>query len=214
MFIELIDSLRCLGEHKDTWLVAAMEKMDGRFVTTGSLGCPICGAKYAIVNGVADFRSDSANAHPFGEPVPLLTGAALEEQLLRVRALLDLGSDGGVVALTGHYCSIAPSLEAEMDIHTLLINPDRSDLQGHGSVILTDDRVALARGSLRAAIAGLGAGEGMIAGLANAIRPGGRLAAPAALPLPEGAQELARDSKEWVAELSHVGGKLAQLRRR
>lgn len=212
MFIEHIDSLRCLGEHEDTWLVAAVEEMDGRYVTTGSLGCPVCGAQYSITNGVADFRRGEAGAESPANRSRIVPDA--EERVLRVRALLDLREDGGTVALTGDYCALAPLLEAELDIHTLLVNPSEGvELESWRSVLLTTSVVPLARGSLRAAIAGLGAKSELVSSLALAVRSGGRLAAPVSAALPEGAEELARDSEEWVASLSQVSRGFAQLRR-
>ena len=51
MFIELVDSLRCPNDHAETWLVATCDAMRGRDIVTGTLGCPICRAQYAIVDG-------------------------------------------------------------------------------------------------------------------------------------------------------------------
>lgn len=217
MFIEHIDSLRCLALHEDTWLVAAVEAMEGRYVIRGSLGCPVCGAQYLIRNGVADFRMDATRGAVRQEDTAGLRSRSADdvaERVLRVRALLDLREDGGTVALTGDYCVVASDLEGEIDVHTILINPAPGiELEHWRSVILTDTGVPLARGSLRAAIAGLSATSETVSGLARAVRAGGRLAAPVSVPLPEGAQELARDSLEWVATMKHLSNGFAQLRR-
>ena len=55
MFIEMIDLLRCVNAHEDTWLVASFSEVTNRIVTRGTLGCPVCSAEYPIQDGVADF---------------------------------------------------------------------------------------------------------------------------------------------------------------
>ena len=60
MFIELIDQLRCINEHPDTWLVASFQTVSNRFVLEGSLGCPSCSAQYPIHEGIADFSAGLA----------------------------------------------------------------------------------------------------------------------------------------------------------
>ena len=57
MFIELIDQLRCINPHEDTWLVASFKTVSNRFVLEGSLGCPACSAQYPIRDGIADFSA-------------------------------------------------------------------------------------------------------------------------------------------------------------
>jgi hypothetical protein len=44
MHIEFIDLLRCPNPHEETWLVAALHRMDGRLVIDAKLGCPVCSA--------------------------------------------------------------------------------------------------------------------------------------------------------------------------
>jgi hypothetical protein len=46
-----------------------------------------------------------------------------------------------------------------------------------------------------------------------ALRPGARLIAPAAAPVPDGARELARDARHWVAERVAPAGPVVPLRR-
>src|SRR2546423_13307889 len=57
----MIDLLRCVNDHEDTWLVASFTQITNRMVIEGTLGCPICSAEYEITGGVADFT--------LGEPV-------------------------------------------------------------------------------------------------------------------------------------------------
>jgi hypothetical protein len=64
MFIELVDALRCLHEHEESWLVAAVERFEGRYIDRGSLGCPVCRTQYRIDRGAADFRGTAAADAP------------------------------------------------------------------------------------------------------------------------------------------------------
>ena len=57
MFIELVDSLRCIVPHDDTWLVASVGRMDGRHVIDGTLGCPVCHRQFPIRDGAAWFTA-------------------------------------------------------------------------------------------------------------------------------------------------------------
>ena len=56
MFIEVVGSLRCVHEHELSWLVASAYRMEDRHVVSGELGCHVCGARYPVEDGVADFR--------------------------------------------------------------------------------------------------------------------------------------------------------------
>jgi hypothetical protein len=59
--------------------------------------------------------------------------------------------------------------------------------------------VPLAAGVLRAAWLDEATSDpSLLAGVARALRPGGRLVAPAATGVPAGIRELARDAREWV----------------
>ena len=62
MFIELVDALRCPQPHAESWLVVASTRTQARHILEGTLGCPVCRAEYPIVDGVVDFRGDSAAA--------------------------------------------------------------------------------------------------------------------------------------------------------
>ena len=63
MFIELLDLLRCINVHEETWLVASLRAISNRFVLDGTLGCPICHAEYRIKKGIADFTETRELAH-------------------------------------------------------------------------------------------------------------------------------------------------------
>src|SRR5215208_3855169 len=109
MFIELVDHLRCVRPHEDTWLVAAARRMEGRHIDEGTLGCPICRAEYPIRGGVADFRGEGAGA----AAAPTESGDAPlpdESEVMRAGALLGLSESGGVVLLAGTWGAIAGAI--------------------------------------------------------------------------------------------------------
>ena len=63
MFIELTDHLRCPADHEESYLVLLPDRMDGRSVREGRLGCPVCGRTYRLANGILDLGGDTPAAH-------------------------------------------------------------------------------------------------------------------------------------------------------
>ena len=223
MFIELVDSLRCPRVHEDTWLVASVTCFDGRFIVEGSLGCPVCRQQYPVQRGVVDFTEHAGEsrgergAEPHSDPgfaPPAEVGAdsggapraqpfstPLDDHVMRAAALLGLDDAGGVVLLGGRCGELAAALEALSPARALLLNPGPGVPFGAGfSAIRTDGAVPLAVGSVRGALVDeTSSRREMLEGIVRALRPSGRLVAPAATPLPPGVRELARDVREWVA---------------
>jgi hypothetical protein len=138
------------------------------------------------------------------------------DDVLRVRALLDLREHGGTIVLTGAAAALAAPLEDELDLHVLVVNPGSAmDLRAGRSTLLVDGRVPLARGSIRGAVAGADQAAGAIlADLALALKAGGRLVGPASVPVPVGVQELARDDRQWVGVRSDVTSGLVTIGQR
>lgn len=205
MFIELVDALRCLNDHEESWLVAAVTRFEGRYIDQGSLGCPVCRAEYHIERGAADFRGPGAAGQVLEESGHLRESRAIRvdhaDEVLRIRALLDLSEAGGTIALAGQAAALASAIEDEADVNVLVVNPGAAAEHRAGrSTLLVRDAIPLARGSLRGAVIGEDqASPAMLSGLASALRVGGRLVAPAAVPVPFGMEELARDDRQWVA---------------
>jgi methylase of polypeptide subunit release factors len=65
-----------------------------------------------------------------------------------------------------------------------------------------------------AAIDHLDATEAMLDSVGRAVKPGGRIVAPVSVPRPDALKELARDDREWVAEVTTRPSGLIELRRR
>lgn len=232
MFIELVDALRCLNDHEESWLVAAVARFEGRYIEQGSLGCPICRAEYRIERGAADFRGPGAAGQApegithlegtaGGDASPVYSSRARSggdaadqaDEVLRIRALLDLSEAGGTIALAGQAAALASAIEDEADVNVLVVNPGAAAEHRAGrSTLLVRDRIPLARGSLRGAVIGEDqATPAMLGGLASALRVGGRLVAPVATRPPFGVEELARDDRQWVAVKQDAASAPVQL---
>ena len=111
MFIELTEYLQCPRDHERAWLVLAPERMEGRHVARGVVGCPACHAEYPIVEGVVRFG-----------PAPALPAVANPEPDV-VQALIGLESPGGVVLLAGSAGGLAEGLGGLLEgVHLAVVN--------------------------------------------------------------------------------------------
>lgn len=220
MFVELVDSLRCVRAHEPAWLVAAALETVDRDIVRGVLGCHVCRAEYPIVRGVADFRGEESagdgtrsadagdDAHRSAVP---LAGA---DAGVRIAALLDLAEPGGFVALAGAWSGGASALRALVEgVHVLGIDARADVASGGGiSLVLARDDLPLRDASCRGiALDGAHASPGVLASAAAALRVGGRLVAPADTPVPDGVTLLAADERHWVGEKEAASGPVVPL---
>jgi len=212
MFIELVDSLRCLEPHEETWLVAAVTRMDGRHVAEGTLGCPLCRREYPIVSGVAWFATDS----PEESDERLTTQLQIEDEarVMRAAALLDLTEPGGIVVLGGSYTHYADALAELGAGHVIVLNGRTADSSPQTvSSVVIDSQLPFGRGSVRAAALGREiATTGLLDSTVTTLRSKGRLIGPPTVSAPEGVTVLARDYDDWVAERSVVASPPVALR--
>ena len=225
MHIEIVDSLRCPSPHEETWLVASVTRFEGRDIVEGALGCPVCRRQFAVRHGEVDFTGPEADAVDAGgraraTPVGADLGGAPpdEEELLRARALLALADGGGLVLLGGEHARMAAVFEDEAQVMPLLLNAPAWASGGvrPPSAIRIADGLPVAAGALRAAWLdeATASRAATVRAVVRALRTGGRLVAPVTAPLPDGARELARDAREWVAESSGAASAPVSLRRR
>src|SRR5262245_56496034 len=107
MFIELVDSLRCVEPHADTWLVASVFRMNGRHIVEGVLGCPVCRRHYPIRSGIGWF-TESSDAAATGARTSAVTAST--DVVARAAALLGLSDAGGIIVLGGHWVNCAEAL--------------------------------------------------------------------------------------------------------
>lgn len=217
MFVELVDALRCPRPHAETWLVLASRRADGRHVVEGVLGCPACGAEYAIEGGVPRFAVAPDAARP--QPAPLRAPID-EDETTRAAALLNLVGSGGIVLLTGAWRALAAPLFDLVPAQYVLIDPapaalDPRDEREGISVVAAHACVPLGAGSLRAAaLEGSYLESSLLAAVTRELRAHGRLVLPAAAPLPPDVRELAADDRHRVGELTVTASAPVGLGRR
>lgn len=203
MHSELVDTLRCLTVHEESWLVAASDEVEGRHIMRGVLGCPVCHARYPIERGIADFSGGTTL------PVVLEQGTVADDETTAVKlaAMFDLTDPSGYVILVGGWARLAAALRAVVPVMVLAINAPPDVAMGDGiSGVATIDRIPVAAGSARAIAfdspdAALQEDIDPATAL-GAVKPGGRVVALAAAPVPADVTVLARDAEHWVGTRS------------
>ena len=193
MFIPLVDVLRCVKPHDDTWLVASIERADERDIISGMLGCPICFAEYPIRDGVV-FFTEQAPAPDYAAP--------MEDDAMRLAAALDLTDARMTAVLHGAWGAHAALLRGISPVQLLLVNPPPGMSSGDGVSIVRAEHAPIAHGAVNAVAVDAHANPEMLASLRASLRAGGRMLGPVSVPVPDGLIELARDDEVWVAELS------------
>ena len=196
-------------------MVVASEVVE-RELRRGVAGCPVCRFEARFEGG--DLRGDApeAGAETAASPEEPATVGAID----RLMALLGLAEPGGAVLLTGEYAALAPALaqRCEVAVITDRSRPQRALEDPVAAVIGFGEHVPFSDATFRAAAIGArAAGSAITRAQANdAVRctaPGGRIVGSATVPLPEGARELARDEREWVAEVE-ARATVVELKRR
>ena len=208
MHVALIDRLRCVAAHEDSWLVAAATQTVDRNIISGVLGCPVCGAEYAVADGDVWYSSPRVSA-----AAATADGAARidTDDATRLAALIGVDDRGGLYALQGTEGRFADALGLIDSVQLILLDPSRGAaapaiIRGAG------ERIPLAAGSLRG-IALERASEALVEAAARALAARGRLVAPADAPVPAGITVLARDARQWVGEAGALSSPPVALRR-
>ncbi|HLE56001.1 MAG TPA: hypothetical protein VJB15_02885 [Rhodothermia bacterium] len=208
MHIEFIDLLRCPRPHEETWLVAAIDQMDGRLVVEGKLGCPMCGADYSIRNGVALFIEDVGPKAALVEQA----GRSTAESSEIIAAFLDLSSPGKIALLAGEFAADSEAVARLTDSRIIALNSPRAN--GASDVVAAIHAASPlplgARSLDGLALDDRHSTPEMLGQAARLLRPRGRLLAKAGVELPPSFHELARDQNHVVAEYL---GELVALRR-
>jgi hypothetical protein len=143
MFIELTDHLRCPEEHDETFLVLLPDKMQGRYVKTGQLGCPVCGRTFELVDGVFDS----------GSPPEVAGETTLNAEAVTV--LAGLSGPGGYLALVGPPAGLWREIAELMPgIALVAVNPPSQVADGEGVSVIQSGRIPLKSRSLRGVVLG------------------------------------------------------------
>lgn len=199
MFIELLDLLRCINPHEDTWLVASLKAVSSRFVLDGTLGCPTCSAKYSITTGVADFSAGAElPRHKSGE-----WATTLERQELATRAgaFLNVTEPGATVVLGGSWASAAQELSLMSEVRVLALNAESGVEESETvGLLLVGSVIPVAPGSVLGVAIDSSFPPEILASAVKAVRPGGRILGPVEIPATPDLLVLAHDEEYWVAE--------------
>ena len=199
MFIEMIDVLRCINAHEDTWLVASFQTVSNRFVLEASLGCPACSAQYPIHEGIADFSAGFAV--PSFEAERAVASHNREEHATRAGAYLEATEPGATIALGGVWAYAAQELSAMAEVRVLALNapPEVEESPGVG-LLRVGSEIPVAAGSLLGVALDAWFPAKIIDSAVKAVRPGGRIVGPVTIPAPAELSVLAHDDSYWVAQ--------------
>jgi uncharacterized protein YbaR (Trm112 family) len=140
MFIELTDHLRCPVDHDESFLVLLPDRVEGRSVIEGQLGCPVCGRTFQLSAGVFDTGDapDLAAAKPGKLDAEGLT------------ALAGLSGPGGYLILVGsaadHWQDVAA---LNPGVALVAINPGPKIADSPRISLLRSGRIPLKSRSMR-----------------------------------------------------------------
>lgn len=199
MFIEMIDLLRCVNAHDDTWLVASFREIANRFVIDGTLGCPSCSAEYEIRNGVADFTLGESIRSCDEERAAV--GHQREELATRAGAFLDVTQPGATIVLGGLWAYAAEELSEMADVRVIALNaPEEVKESERVSLVRVAGRIPLAANAVQGVALDAWFPRSITDEALRVVRPGGRMVGPAAFTASDQATVLAHDENYWVAE--------------
>lgn len=145
MFIELTDHLRCPAAHDESFLVLLPDKMEGRSVHTGHLGCPVCGRTFELKDGVLD-TGDA--------PPPAADGATvLDADALTT--LAGLHGPGGYLTLVGPVAALWSDVAQLLPgVALVAVNPPTSVTDAAELSVLRGGKLSLKSGSMRGVVLG------------------------------------------------------------
>jgi uncharacterized protein YbaR (Trm112 family) len=192
MFVPLVDILRCVNPHEETWLVASIERAEDRDIKEGMLGCPQCFAEYPIRSGVVYFTPNAPRSTP---------NAPRESDAVRLAAALDLTDARKIAVLHGAWGVHAQLVRGVSPAELLLLNAPEGMASGDGVSLLVAGIAPLAQGAVDAIAIDATTVAPLVASLLRSLRGKGRMLGPASMPMPDGLVELARDDEVWVASL-------------
>jgi hypothetical protein len=212
VFIELIDQLRCINAHEDTWLVASFETVSNRFVLEASLGCPACSAQYQIRQGIADFSA--------GVDVPSYDAERAaanhnrEEHATRAGAYLEATEPGATIVLGGVWAYAAEELSQIAEVRVLALNAPAEVKESQTVGLLrVGSEIPVAPESVFGVALDAWFPPELVVSAVRVVRPGGRIVGPVAIPAPAELTVLAHDDIYWVAEKPPIVVKLSRASR-
>lgn len=191
MFIELTDHLRCPADHDESFLVLLPDKMEGRSVLTGNLGCPVCGRTFELKDGVLDTGG--------GPPSDANARTALDADALTT--LVGLHGPGGYLALVGPVAALSNDVaQLVPGVALVAVNPPPAVRDSPGLSILRGGRLPIKSHSMRGVVLGRPfAGEPhWVAEAARVVLPGLRVVGEGEDPGSDLIELLASADGVWV----------------
>jgi len=191
MFIELTDHLRCPSTHDERFLVLLPDRMEGRSVRSGQLGCPVCGRVFHLADGVFD----AGDAPPSGGEATALTGGALA-------ALIGLHGPGGYLVVAGAPAALSEEIaELFPGVGLVAVNPPAGVADGDLVSVLRAGMLPLKSRSMRGVVLGapFGGDPHWVGEAARVVLPGLRIVGEGGDPADDEVEVMASASGVWVA---------------
>ena len=191
MFIELTDHLRCPADHDESLLVLLPDRMEGRSVRTGHLGCPVCGRTFQLMDGVLDTGDAPA---PGGGDRSALDADALT-------SLVGLHGPGGYLTLVGPVASLWSGVaELTPGVALVAVNPPAGISDSPELSVLRGASLPIKSGSMRGVVLGRPFADDphWIRQAARVVLPGLRIVGEGKDPPQELVELLASAEGAWV----------------
>jgi hypothetical protein len=199
VFIELIELLRCVRRHDDTWLVASFNKVSHRFVEDARLGCPSCSAEYWIRGGVADFSEEKIL--PECEDERKAASHRREELATRAGAYLEATEPGATIVLGGVWAYAAQELSEMAEVRVIALNaPSEVKESETVGLVRVASEIPLAAGSVLGVAFDAWFPAKIVESAVRVVRPGGRIVGPTVIQATSELSVLAHDDRYWVAQ--------------
>jgi uncharacterized protein YbaR (Trm112 family) len=192
MFIELTDHLRCPADHDEAFLVLLPDRVEGRSVRTGTLGCPVCDRRFELHDGVLD--TGDAPSPPAGAVPGRLTAEALVP-------LVGLSGPGGYLVLAGPPAALWRDVAALVPgVGLVAVNGPREVADEGGISVLRGGRLVLKTSSMRGVVLGppYGGDDAWVQEAARVLLPGLRVVGEGPDPAPETVDLMASAGGVWV----------------
>jgi uncharacterized protein YbaR (Trm112 family) len=143
MFIELTDHLRCPVDHDESFLVLLPDRIEGRSVIEGQLGCPICGRTFQLAGGVLD-TGDAP------DPGVASVGKLDPEA---ITPLVGLSGPGGYLVLVGSAADYWQDVAVlNPGVGLVAVNPGSEITDAPGISVLRSGRIPLKSRSMRGVV--------------------------------------------------------------
>lgn len=169
MHLVLTDVLVCPRCGPPAGLIVMADRMAGRRVLAGVLGCPNCHENFPVQEGVADLRLEA--------PGPAIAAAPYQGDPLRLAALTGLMEARGFSLVIGPAGQLAGPMVALVPNLQLVVvsQPGWAEAAEGVSPLLVDGGLPLSSASMRAVIVSGAASESLLRECARVVAGGARV---------------------------------------